>query len=116
MLKAYGFPLSADLDADKQNQDVLKAWHFNDLPDNREIARNEYIYDLQGNRNLYIDSVYFVFFIDFDAHAYDATDCGLSIVEQFVNSFFVFPIPSTGIVYLQVNGTEILRYEIIDMQ
>lgn len=116
MVTAYGFPLSADLDADKQNQDVLKAWHFNDLPDNREIARNEYIYDLQGNRNPYIDSVDFVCFIDFDAHAYDATDCGLSIEEQLENSFVVFPIPATDIVYLQVNGTEILGYEIIDMQ
>jgi hypothetical protein len=38
-----------------QNEYLLKQWHFNDAPDNLEIARNEYIETEQGNRNPYID-------------------------------------------------------------
>ena len=63
---AYGFNLNGDLDSDKQNETILKNWHFNDLPDNYEIARHEYIYNLQGNRNPFIDSVNYACYIDFD--------------------------------------------------
>ena len=58
MATAYNFKLTAVVAADKQDQDLLKNWHFADLPDNYEIARNEYIYDLQGNRNPFIDNPY----------------------------------------------------------
>ena len=47
--------------AANQDQATLKTWHFADLPDSYEIARQEYIYSVQGNRNPYIDSVNFVF-------------------------------------------------------
>jgi len=116
MVTAYGFPLSGDLDSDKQDEALLKTWHFNDLPDNYEIARNEYIYDLQGNRNPYVDSTDFVCFINFDNFTYDATSCGLSIQEQLDNNFVVYPIPANDKVFLQVNGTKILSYDLIDMQ
>jgi endonuclease I len=49
----------------KQNEDILKKWHFQDLPDDYEKTRQEYIYHLQGNRNPFIDSVDFVCNIDF---------------------------------------------------
>jgi hypothetical protein len=48
-----------------QDQEVLKKWHFEDLPDNYEIARHEFIYNIQGNRNPFIDSIQFACFIDF---------------------------------------------------
>lgn len=48
-----------------QDQEVLKQWHFQDLPDNFEIARHEYIFSQQHNRNPFIDSVNFVCRIDF---------------------------------------------------
>lgn len=116
MITAYGFPLTGDLDSDKQDEALLKTWHYNDLPDNREIARQEYIYNLQGNRNPYIDSVDFVCFINFDDLAYDATECGLGIDELLESAFAVFPVPASEMVYFQVNGTEIASYEIVDMQ
>jgi hypothetical protein len=48
-----------------QNQNVLKKWHYQDPPDNLEIARNDYVDSLQGNRNPFIDSVQFACYIDF---------------------------------------------------
>ncbi|MCB9251095.1 MAG: endonuclease [Flavobacteriales bacterium] len=53
-----------------QDQEVLKKWHFGDLPDALEIARNELIYKLQKNRNPFIDSLDFVKIIDFSAMSY----------------------------------------------
>jgi hypothetical protein len=49
----------------KQNEEILKKWHFQDLPDDYEKTRQEYIFDIQGNRNPFIDSVDFVCQIDF---------------------------------------------------
>jgi endonuclease I len=48
-----------------QDQDVLKRWNYMDPPDNFEIARNDYVDSLQGNRNPFIDSMQFVCYIDF---------------------------------------------------
>lgn len=48
-----------------QDQNVLKAWHYQDLPDNYEISRNDFIDSIQGNRNPFIDSVDWVCYIDF---------------------------------------------------
>ncbi len=48
-----------------QDQNVLKKWHYQDPPDNFEIARNDYVDSLQGNRNPFIDSVQYVCYIDF---------------------------------------------------
>jgi len=48
-----------------QNEYILKKWHFEDLPDNMERARNEYIRTQQNNRNAFIDSVHFPCFIRF---------------------------------------------------
>jgi len=116
MVTCYNFPLNGNINSDDQDQDLLKEWHFNDLPDSYEIARHEFIYNQQGNRNPYIDSTHFACFVDFSAFAYDATDCALNVEEQLQNSFVVYPIPAKEEVYVQVNGTEINGYEIIDMQ
>lgn len=48
-----------------QDQNLLKAWHYQDLPDAREIAKNDYIDSLQGNRNPFIDSLDYACYIDF---------------------------------------------------
>lgn len=52
-----------------QDERVIKNWHFQDLPDNAEIARNEYIEFKQNNRNGFIDSIYFPCFIRFSTLA-----------------------------------------------
>ena len=48
-----------------QDQNVLKRWNTQDPPDNFEIARNDYVDSLQGNRNPFIDSAQFICYIDF---------------------------------------------------
>lgn len=49
-----------------QDQNLLKTWHFQDPPDAREIAKNDFLDSLQGNRNPFIDSVNYVCYIDFN--------------------------------------------------
>lgn len=48
-----------------QNEYLLKKWHFEDLPDNFEKARNEYVEFKQNNRNAFIDSTLFPCYIRF---------------------------------------------------
>jgi hypothetical protein len=105
-----------------QSQDVLKTWHFQDPPSNWEIARNDYIDSLQGNRNPFIDSIQYACFVDFLTMDYKATGCasggntGLGIQENLDNSFSVYPVPSRDVLYLQMTGTTITNYEILDVQ
>jgi len=98
-----------------QPQDILKTWHFNDLPDNYEIARNEYIFSQQGNRNPYVDSVNYVCYVDFMDMTYDAAGCGLSVDAYLSSNLTVFPVPATEMLYAQVNGTTIEAVKVVDM-
>jgi len=115
MVVAYDFDLVGNVNSDKQAQETLKAWHQADLPDNYEIARHEYIFDLQGNRNPFIDSVDYACYVDFDANAHESDGCLANVQEKLDANFVVFPVPSNDKVYVQVNGTEITAYEIIDL-
>lgn len=64
----------------QQDEAVLKKWHFQDLPDAWEIARNEYVASLQHNRNPFIDSINFVCRINFTNMTWIAapTNCGMT--------------------------------------
>ncbi len=116
MTTAYGFNLNGNVNAQLEDQDKLREWHFADLPDNYEIARHELVFSNQNNRNPYIDSVDFACFVDFDLFAHKPAGCGnIGLQEQVMNSFVVFPVPSDNVVYVQVNGTEITAYEVIDL-
>jgi endonuclease I len=97
-----------------QNQDVLKEWHYADLPDNYEIARNEFIYSLQNNRNPYVDSTDFVCHVNFAAMSY--LQCTIGLQEKLDANFSVFPVPSNNKVYAQVNGLNITSYSVTDAQ
>ncbi len=91
-----------------QGPETLRNWHFNDLPDNYEIARHEFIYNLQGNRNPFIDSVDFACYIDFQQMTYNTDLCGnIGLLEQLENNFSVFPIPAKNEIYAQINGLNI---------
>jgi endonuclease I len=98
-----------------QDQTSLKNWHFADLPDNYEIARQEYIFSTQGNRNPYIDSVNFVCHVSFSNMTYLAVDCNVGLEEQLAMNFSVFPVPSNGKVFAQVNGLNITGYVVTDI-
>lgn len=65
-----------------QSQDIIKKWHFQDPPDNYEIARQEYIYWLQGNRNPFIDHPEYACFINFSKLVKIRGNCINSISEN----------------------------------
>jgi len=71
----------------KQSEEILKKWHFQDLPDDYEKTRQEFIFDYQGNRNPYIDSVDFVCKIDF-YKMIKSKRCIASLNEIEVNDLF----------------------------
>jgi hypothetical protein len=109
MLTAYhGFVTGWDgfdgllSNASLQDQDVLKAWHWNDLPDALDHARNDYVDSLQGNRNPFVDSVDFVCFIDFNNmnKITSAAPCLTTPlgIEEVVNSSIisVYPNPANA--------------------
>jgi|SaaInlStandDraft_1057018.scaffolds.fasta_scaffold00672_10 DNA/RNA endonuclease YhcR with UshA esterase domain len=100
-----------------QNAASLVEWHFNDLPDSYEIARHEYIFNLQGNRNPYIDSVNFACHINFSNMSYDAEGCGsMGLATILDANFSVFPIPSANKIFAQINGEKINSYTLINVE
>lgn len=113
MAVCYNFPLNGNINATVQNAQTLLDWHYADLPDNYEIARHEYIYSNQGNRNPFIDSVDFACNINVDDNSYNA--CASSLEEKLDANLSVFPIPSNDKIYIQVNGSVISGFELMDM-
>jgi hypothetical protein len=99
-----------------QDQAVLKQWHFQDLPDGWEIARNDYIDSLQSNRNPFVDSIDYVCFINFSNMTYDAIACQASVEEMLNTGFIVYPNPAKGELNLHVDATSISYYEILDIR
>lgn len=83
-----------------QQDYVIKQWHFQDLPDNYEIARNEYIQTKQNNRNGFIDSLEFPCYIRFSNLT--------KFAPQVVNTLGTLTCIDQGISYQwYVNGEEI---------
>ena len=98
-----------------QDQMILKQWHFQDPPSNWEIARNDLIDSLQGNRNPFVDSIDYVCFINFSNMTYDASACVPSSVEELLNKgFIIYPNPASAKLNLHVDATTISSYQIID--
>jgi endonuclease I len=86
----------------EQNQQLLKTWHFQNPPDRRERARNDYIFSLQGNRNAFIDSVHYACYLDFYTMSYIANPASwcvaLAAQELEKNEPSLFPNPTSGII------------------
>ncbi len=99
-----------------QDQAILKQWHFNDLPDNWEISRNDYVDSLQNNRNPFVDSVDFVCYVNFSNMTYEPNGCQASIEELLNTNFIVYPNPAKNELNLHVDATTISSYEIVDVQ
>lgn len=88
-----------------QDQDIqtLLDWHYNDLPDDFEKTRHEYVFEKQGNRNPLIDFPQLVDCIDFTNMTKKANcDVNVGITSRANNEFgtFIYPNPSTGILYM----------------
>jgi hypothetical protein len=101
-----------------QDQVVLKNWHYQDLPDNYEIARHELMFFNQGNRNPFIDSVDMVCFIDFSTMTYNPNACnlGLSKKQAAQPEIVAFPNPSNDVMFVQVTGFDMEALTLVDMQ
>lgn len=65
-----------------QSEALLKKWHFQDLPDAIEKSRQELIYDLQHNRNPFIDSPNFACRINFTNMTWNSTVSGPCGIPQ----------------------------------
>jgi len=85
-----------------QDQDVLKQWHWQDPPDAWEIARNDFLDSLQGNRNPFVDSVNYVCYINFDNMTYIANPGNIPCTvtpgfeEHNMEALSVYPNPNDG--------------------
>lgn len=98
-----------------QGQQILKDWHYADLPDSYEIARNEYIFSQQNNRNPFVDSVEYACNVNFANMTYVACASTQGLQELLQNNLVVFPTPATEMVYIQVNATTIEKIEVVDL-
>ncbi len=79
-----------------QSVETLLNWHFSDLPDGYERARNDYIQSIQMNRNPFIDHPYWVEMIDFHDLTYipiDTTEIVDTTDTSDTNTVFVREIP-----------------------
>ncbi len=109
-------PISTSI-AYGQDQNILKKWHFQDLPDAWEISRNDFLDSLQGNRNPFIDSVRYACFIDFSNMSYISAPtystgvnapCYVAVgIKENVATHFEYvlaPNPTSGEFYLMIDA------------
>jgi hypothetical protein len=87
-----------------QDQAVLKKWHFQDLPDNWEIARHEFIASLQNNRNPFIDSVNYACRINFSNMTWIANVGSCGIAEK--SLVITYPVGGEIIEYSMPGGLD----------
>ncbi len=100
-----------------QDQNVLKKWHYQDLPDAYEMTRNDLIDSLQQNRNPFIDSVRYACYIDFSnmthisAPTYTTgvnSPCYVAVgIKENVATHFEYvlaPNPTSGEFYLMIDA------------
>lgn len=103
-----------------QDQNILKKWHYQDLPDSYEISRNDFLDSLQGNRNPFIDSVRYACYIDFsnmtyianptyttgvNFPCYVATTVGVRENAASHFEYILAPNPTSGEFYLMIDAT-----------
>jgi hypothetical protein len=106
-----------------QDQNVLKAWHYQDPPDNFEIARNDYVDSLQGNRNPFIDSVQYVCYIDFSTMTkitnpnVPCSTVGIFNNEKSNDQFLIAPNPNTGSfkIFFTTSKNQTLNLNVYDL-
>jgi endonuclease I len=96
-----------------QDQNLLKKWHFQDLPDSYDRSRNDFLDSLQGNRNPFVDSVRYACYIDFSNMTYIAYTGGnqpcytaVGINENVLTQFeyVLAPNPTSGEFYLMIDA------------
>lgn len=107
-----------------QSQFILKKWHYQDLPDNHEIARNDFVDSVQNNRNPFIDSVHFACYIDFTNMTHISSPqvpcnvLGYSEMIDYSDYTSIYPNPGTGVFMMNYQSeiNQIINIQIVDMQ
>lgn len=105
-----------------QDQTILKKWHYQDPPDNYEIARNDFLDSLQHNRNPFVDNPIYACYIDFSNMTYIASPdipCNaVSIAENKLNDdgILIIPNPNKGDFILTYHSAknQIVHIKLID--
>lgn len=82
-----------------QDELVLKQWNTIDPPDSWEIARNDYIYSIQGNRNPFIDHPEWAELFDFTNMVY----VGINDNNKHPELLLIYPNPAKDIVFIRFN-------------
>lgn len=88
-----------------QDVNVLYAWHVLDSVDNWEMSRNDFIGNVQGNRNPFIDHPEWVDLIDFDNMKLWTGGC--SSYEELKKTEIktdIFPNPASGNFFIRMTG------------
>ncbi|CAN5844740.1 hypothetical protein BH11BAC7_BH11BAC7_35750 [soil metagenome] len=108
-----------------QDQNLLKTWHYMDPPDAREIAKNDFVDSLQGNRNPFIDSVNYACYINFDNMTKingpvlpcNATTIGVNEQNLNATQLGLWPNPTAGsfTLYYQTKVNETIIIRLIDI-
>ena len=87
----------------QQDINTLKQWHFQFPPNEWDMARNDFIDSVQGNRNPFVDSTDFVCYINFTNMSYVNAPTSAPCLLIGVNenkapefSVSVYPVPSNG--------------------
>ncbi len=96
-----------------QDQNLLKKWHYQDPPDAWEIARNDFMESLQGERNPFIDSAQYACYIDFSTMtkisgaSAPCSNSSVGIAENQNNDLVLLaPNPSNGNFILSYTSTK----------
>ncbi|MFY8186965.1 MAG: endonuclease [Flavobacterium sp.] len=80
---------------------LLYQWHLNDPVSEKEIARNNAIYQYQGNRNPFVD------FPEWVCEVWNVNNCTLSADDFSTPNVAIYPNPSMGSIFVQ--STEIVE-------
>lgn len=105
--------------AEKQDVQLLIDWHTNDPVSPEEIARHEYVYFLQNNRNPFIDYPDLVYCIDFEKLKPKASCTSLlgttthAVADLQVD---VFPNPASDYLTVNFDGLEARGLKLYNMQ
>lgn len=108
-----------------QDQNILKTWNYQDPPDAWEIARNDFIESIQGNRNPFVDSSHFACFIDFTTMTKLSgpnVPCNAEVLsvadnKKDVDYLFVAPNPNNGTFAINyiTSQNQIITVKLIDV-
>jgi hypothetical protein len=103
------------LGEDPQSVELLLQWHQQDLPDNYEIARNDYIQSIQQNRNPFIDHPEWVNHINFSNLTWLDLNAGMQTDQSNVAADFetefaykpdlhIYPNPASELANVQITA------------